>query len=530
MSFQAKRELLAQVAPRYREASRTEKSIILNEFVSTTGYARKYAIRLLWNPVSLPTTPQRPRARRYGSAAQEALAVAWAAANYICGKRLVPFLPELVPTLERHGHLALTDEVREQLLSMSPATADRVLRPYRQKDQSRGVSTTRPGKLLKHQVPVRTFADWTENEPGFMEADLVAHCGQRAEGAFLYTLVLTDVATGWTECLPLLYRTQEAVIQALSYARQLLPMPLLGLDTDNGSEFLNTKLVQYCDQEQITFTRGRPYKKNDQCYVEQKNGSIVRQLVGYDRFEGQPTYRQLNEMYRAVRLYVNFFQPSMKLRNKTREGSRVRRSYDAAQTPFQRLAQSGALSRETHDRLQAIYAALDPVRLLRQLETLQDALWRHAVIDAPTNSSGSAETKPMAVRFQISEPGAEHSVPSITPRERKYRRTPKPWVPRNWRTRPDPFETVWDTIGQWLVAQPELTARLILDRLQTEFPGEYLDSLLRTLQRRVKQWRASALLQFDDAWLGEDVLAGVILPPPLHATVDVATTNAGKIL
>jgi hypothetical protein len=156
--------------------------------------------------------------------------VAWAAASFICGKRLAPFLPELVPTLERHGHLALTDEAREQLLSMSPATADRVLRPYRQKNQSRGVSTTRPGKLLKHQVPVRTFADWTENEPGFMEADLVAHCGQRAEGAFLYTLVLTDVATGWTECLPLLYRTQEAVIQALSYARQLLPMPLLGLD------------------------------------------------------------------------------------------------------------------------------------------------------------------------------------------------------------------------------------------------------------------------------------------------------------
>ena len=185
MSFQAKRELLVQVAPRYREASHTEKSIILNEFVSTTGYARKYAIRLLWNPVSLPTTPQRPRARRYGAAAQEALAVAWAAANYICGKRLVPFLPELVPTLERHGHLTLTGEVREQLLSMSPATADRVLRPFRQKNHPRGISTTRPGKLLKHQVPVRTFADWTENEHGFMEADLVAHCGQRAEGAFL---------------------------------------------------------------------------------------------------------------------------------------------------------------------------------------------------------------------------------------------------------------------------------------------------------------------------------------------------------
>ena len=519
MSLQSKRELLYQVAPRYRESDRRQKSVILNEFVATTGYARKYAIRLLTSPVDPLRRGNRPRARWYGAAVQEALAVTWAAANYICGKRLVPFLPELIPVMERHGYLALTNEVREQLLAVSPATADRLLRPYRQKVSPRGIGTTRSGPLLKHQVPVRTFADWTENEPGFMEADLVAHCGHRAEGAFLYTLVLTDIATGWTECLPLLYRTQEAVIQALGRTRQLLPMRLLGLDTDNGSEFLNAEVIGYCEQEQITFTRGRAYKKNDQCYVEQKNGSIVRQLVGYDRFEGVSAYQQLNELYRAVRLYVNFFQPSMKLRSKQREGSRVRRSYDVAQTPFQRLVASGVLSQATHEHLQAIYAALDPVRLLMQLQALQDALWQHAEA-----MSSSPQSSVETVRFHAGEPianGNDRHVGgmALTPRERKYRHTPKPRTPRTWRTRPDPFESVWDEITQWLEERPDLTAKSVLSRLRQRNPGQYPDNQLRTLQRRVREWRARALLQFDDQWLSEEVLVGTVLPNPLRAAV-----------
>src|SRR5262249_13063249 len=175
-------------------------------------------------------------------------------------KRLVPFLPELLPTLERHGHLTLTDELRTQLLTLSPATADRLLRSVRNPDQPQGISTTKPGTLLKHHIPIRTFADWNEAQPGFMEADLVAHCGGSTEGAFLHTLVLTDIATGWTECLPLLHRSHAAVIQALDHVRQLLPFPLKGFDTDNGSEFLNTELLAYCEREQITFTRGRAGK------------------------------------------------------------------------------------------------------------------------------------------------------------------------------------------------------------------------------------------------------------------------------
>lgn len=338
MSFQARRELLAQVAARYREADYPRKTILLDEFIACTGYARKYAIRLLLRPPRPASQPiTRHRAPYYGPVVQQALVTAWAAANCLCGKRLVPFLPELVAALERHGQLTLTPETWAQLLALSPATADRLLRSLRDKDGLRGRSTTKAGTLLKRQVPVRTFADWSEQRPDYMEVDLVAHRGGDAAGAFLYTLVLTDVATGWTECRPLLHRSQEAVLQALAHARALLPFLLLGLDTDNGGEFLNHQLLEYCRTEEITFTRGRAYRKNDQCFVEQKNGVVVRQLVGYDRLEGQRAHQQLGEVYRAVRLYVNFFQPSMKLVSKQRDGAKVGRKYDAALTPWQRL-------------------------------------------------------------------------------------------------------------------------------------------------------------------------------------------------
>ncbi|NTU80196.1 MAG: transposase family protein [Chloroflexales bacterium] len=241
MSYRAKRELLAQTAPRYQEASHQQKSVILDEFVAATGYARKYAIRLLISPVLAPPARiARPRERQYGAEVQAALRVAWEAANGICAKRLVPFLPDLVASLERHGHLQLPETVRTQLLAISPATVDRILSPIRRDPTLRGISTTKAGTLLKHQVPIRTFTDWDDAQPGFFEVDLVAHCGGNAEGAFLYTLVLTDVATGWTECIPLLNRGQHSVIRALDHARQLVPMPLMGIDTDNGGEFLNT--------------------------------------------------------------------------------------------------------------------------------------------------------------------------------------------------------------------------------------------------------------------------------------------------
>ncbi len=284
MSLQAKRELLGQTAPRYRAASARQKRTILDEFVAATGYARKYAIRLLGQPnVPRPAPIRRPRARTYGPEVVATLTVAWAATNYVCAKRLVPFLPELVPALERHGHLAVSPEVRAQLLTLSPATADRLLRPLRERTRPRGIGTTTAGTLLKHKVPIRTFAEWNDVRPGFLEVDTVAHCGTRTEGPYLSSLVLTDVATGWTECLALVRHGYDAVLGALDQARDRFPFPVLGLDTDNGSEFLNFPLLGYCERAKITFTRGRAYRKNDQCYVEQKNGSIVRQICDLKR-------------------------------------------------------------------------------------------------------------------------------------------------------------------------------------------------------------------------------------------------------
>jgi hypothetical protein len=518
MSFRAKRELLVQVAPRYREATHAQKSVVLDEFLAATGYARKYAIRLLAKPIAPPAPIRRPRAPRYGPAVREALRVAWTATNEICSKRLVPFLPELVPVLERHGHLELTPEGRTLLLTLSPATADRLLRPLR---QPHGVSTTRRGRLLKEQIPVRTFADWSDVQPGFLEADLVAHCGGVAEGAFLYTLTLTDIATTWTECLPLLHRTQEAVLQAVERARQLLPFPLLGFDTDNGSEFLNEQLLDYCAREAITFTRGRTANKNDQCYVEQKNGSVVRHLVGYDRFEGERGYRQLAELYRAVRLYVNFFQPSFKLLAKRRTGGHVLRTYGPAQTPFQRLLATDVLTAETRERLTAIYQALDPVRLLRQIRLLQDALWRQTVFGRSGHALPGTEASPTeAVQFDGRACGLagasaeEPALPVPAHDGRTRRRYRKPLGPRTWRTRADPFAAVWDELAAGLTARPERTAKELLRELQARYPGQYTDSVLRTLQHRVRAWRASAILTFDTEWLTTDPLVGTATPAP----------------
>ena len=427
------------------------------------------------------------------------------------------------------GHLTITEEVRQQLLHVSPATVDRLLSPLR---HPHGLTTTKPGRLLKHQIPVRTFTEWTDAKPGFLEADLVAHCGGATDGSFLYTLTLTDVATTWTECLPLLQRSQHGVVHALQRARNLFPFPLLGIDTDNGGEFINEELMTYCAGEQLTFTRGRVANKNDQCWVEQKNGSVVRQLVGYDRFEGERAYRQLAELYRAVRLYVNFFQPSMKLRTKTRNGSRVRRLYGPAQTPFQRVLASGVLDAVSERRMQAVYSALDPVRLLHQLETLQEALWRHALF----RTRGKAPTSELlAVHFDINTcgVGSDEATPESVVRlrpdgspKRKYRRSEKSKGPRTYRTRKDPFESVWDEVCQWLTAQPERTGRSVFDEVRQRHPGQFADGQIRTLQQHIQLWRARTVLSFDDGWLDEaDSIAAQGLPRPLRVAVD--TDNVG---
>jgi hypothetical protein len=285
MSLKSRQELTASLQRRYPTASFQEKQKILDEYVAVTGYHRKSAIRIL-RAEQVDAKKTRVWKVKYDAAVKEVLEQVWQIANRICSKRLVPLLAELIPALEKFGHLELESEVRKKVLALSPATADRLLRDIRKKEK-RGKGTTRRGKLLQSQIPLRTFSEWEDMKPGFLEADLVAHCGESMGGQFLNTLTLVDVASGWTKCLAVLCKEQNLVLEGLKKGRALLPFPLLGVDTDNGTEFLNEVWLRYCQQEELTFTRSRPYRKNDQYFVEQKNGAVVRRMVGYDRLRRQ---------------------------------------------------------------------------------------------------------------------------------------------------------------------------------------------------------------------------------------------------
>jgi len=347
--------------------------------VASTGNHRKYALSLLNHPITKGTARQkRVRPRQYVFAVQQALVTCWRAANGICSKRLVPYLPELVRVLEEHRELHLEAQTKARLLALSPATADRLLQAERARAKPHGLGTTKPGTLLKSAIPIRTFAEWNEAEPGFTEIDLVVHCGSTTREEYLHSPTVTDVATGWTECVAMRNRGQQSVFQALVLARGRLLFPLRGIDSDNGSEFINAHLLRYCQDEQLTFTRSRPYQKNDQAYVEQKNWSIVRQLVGYERYESLSAYEALCALYEVVRLYVNFFQPSMKLVSKERVGRKVKKTYDQARTPYQRVLESEQVSEEVKARLRQQYATLNPMALLRQMQRLQAVLWKLA--------------------------------------------------------------------------------------------------------------------------------------------------------
>lgn len=371
----SKHDLAVALQRRYWAAAKREQGRLLDEFVAVTGYHRKHALVLLRRG---PPPARRGHGGRpvvYGADVVAALEVAAAAAGWICGKRLAPFLDELVPALEQEGALRLAPEVRAAVLAVSASTLDRRLAPARARAKPRGVGTTKPGALLEHQVPIRVYTPWDEQRPGVVEVDLVAHGGERSAGDFLYTLTLVDIATQWTACEPVANRGQRAVFGALEVARARLPCPLLGLDIDNGSEFLNAHLVRYCRQEQLTLTRCRPYHKNDQAHVEQKNGAVVRQLVGYDRYEGAAALAQLGRVYALVRVYVNGDQPVLKLIAKDRVGAKVHKRYDTARTPFRRALAAGVVTAEAQAAFAALLQEWGPLTLRRRLDTALDRLW-----------------------------------------------------------------------------------------------------------------------------------------------------------
>jgi hypothetical protein len=318
---------------------------------------------------------KRGRSKVYQGEVVSALIKVWEVCDRICSRRLHPFLPEIVAVLEREGELVLSEETKGLLLRMSRASMDRCLQAVRYQ-RRRGRSTTKPGTLLKQAIPVRTFADWDDVRPGFVEMDLVAHGGDSAHGEYLQTLNVVDIATRWSECLILANRSQRQVTAAMDRLRARLPFPLLGIDSDNDSAFINDNLYRYCQQEQITFTRSRPYKKNDQAHIEQKNWSVVRRLIGYDRYESAEEQALIEAIYQDWRLYVNFFQPVLKLVEKRRVGSKVHKRYDTARTPYQRVLESPDVSEEDKERLRQIYAILNPVGLRQRIDANLERLWK----------------------------------------------------------------------------------------------------------------------------------------------------------
>lgn len=375
MSKRSKQELTKEIQPRYLKAQKGEKTKILDEYTAATGYHRKYAIKLMKHGLKRKGYRKVGRKKIYQGEVVDVLEKIWETCGRICSKRLHPFLPEMVSVMERVGELSCCPETKALLLRMSRSTIDRCLKKARYTSH-KGISTTKPGTLLKKSIPVRTWHEWDDTQPGFVEMDLVAHCGDSAGGPFVYTLTAVDVSTGWTECLAIPNKSQITVWNAIKALRQRLPFPLLGIDCDNGSEFINDLLYRYCLDEHITFTRSRPYKKNDQAYVEQKNWSVVRNMVGYDRFETDEDLRLLQLVYEYLHVYVNFFQPVMKLIKNERIDGKTIKVYDLAMTPYRRVLASEDVPFAYKASLSNLYVQLNPVSLRSDIDWYIGKLWK----------------------------------------------------------------------------------------------------------------------------------------------------------
>lgn len=352
-----RKELVEALRVRYRSAAFSDRIKILDEFVALTCYHRKHAIRVLREEIS-PATAMRARNRVYDEAVGRALTVLWEAADRVCGKRLKALIPMLVDAMERHGHLDLDPVIKTKVLQVSAATIDRVLGAARahidgQRKRRKGV-----GSAIRRSVPVRTFADWLDPAPGYFEIDMVEHCGgPKTDGDFVHTLTLTDIASGWTECVAMRMRDQMLVIEGFDKVAAELPFAMLGVDSDNDSAFMSQSVFDYCKGHGLEQTRSRAYKKNDQAWVEQKNGAVVRRLVGYGRLSGVAATKALSQLYASSRLYINFFQPSFKLKSKTR---RRAGSQDLLQAGDAMRSASGAQQRRAGDQREADGAVQTP--------------------------------------------------------------------------------------------------------------------------------------------------------------------------
>jgi len=537
MTPAARAELANAIRGRYVAASAKEKGRILEEFIAATGYHEKSAIRVLNTTQATKRRQTWQRQSLYDDAVRSALIVLWEASDRVCGKRLKALLPILVPALERNGHLNLAEPLRPKLLSMSAATIDRLLRAPRSAGQTKKPRRAEPEP--RRRIKMRTFADWNDPAPGSMEMDLVAHCGSVNRGSFVHSLVLTDIASGWTEAAPIVVREGSLVVETLERIRVGLPFALRALDVDNGSEFVNEKLIEYCLGRGIELTRSRPYRKNDQAWIEQKNGAVIRKLLGYRRFEGLAAARAITRLYGASRLFVNFFQPSFKLAAKHRDGAKVTKRYHPPQTPCERLLQSDAISMATKTKLQETARSLDPLKLLEEMRAVQAYL--AALADgesAPPSSSEppdlaafvaslssawhlgeirptfSIEAKPKYLRGLAptpapnpnAHPAAVSPMPSKVASSESTRvpERPQPIYARPGQARVQALRMVWPIVARRLEDRPNINASQLFDELCIQFPGRFTTRQYKTLLRHVNRWRRDA------------VDRGVVIGPTTH--------------
>jgi hypothetical protein len=521
MTHTVRAELAEAIRVRYRSATGKQKRKILDEFVASTGYHEKSAIRVLNGQSAKKGRQTRNRPSLYDEAARGALIVLWEASDRVCGKRLKALLPILLPALERHGHLNLDATIRAKVLAMSAATVDRLLRAPRSVTRSKKRRRIEPEP--RRRIPLRTFADWNEPSPGCMEMDLVAHCGPVNRGSYIHSLVLTDIASGWTEAAPLVVRESSLVVETLERIRVGLPFALRALDVDNGTEFVNDRLIEYCLSHGIELTRSRPYRKNDQAWIEQKNGAVVRKLLGYQRFEGIAAAKAITRLYGASRLFVNFFQPSFKLAAKHREGAQVSKRYHPPQTPCERLLQDEGTPETARMKLREIAAALDPLKLLEEMRAMQAHLttladgeippgvtaeppdlaafvaglssaWRAGEV-RPTFSVAAKPRYLRSLQNVVHEdvsaaavaPPARIPVPVAKPPER-----PQLIYAGRGKGSFHALTMVWPLVCRRLEGCPNINSTQLFEELCAQFPGRFNPFQRKTLSKRVKIWRQDA--------------------------------------
>jgi IS30 family transposase len=527
MSRAARAELTNAVRRRYTSAAGKDKRRILDEFIAATGYHEKSAIRVLNGQPAPKRRQTRRRPPLYDEAARAALIVLWEASDRVCGKRLKALLPILLAALERNGHLKLDEAIRPKILSMSAATIDRLLRTPRNATRARKPRRVEPEP--RRRIRMRTFADWNEPLPGSMEMDLVAHCGPVNRGSYVHSLVLTDISSGWTEAAPLVVRDGSMVVETLERIRVGLPFTLRALDVDNGSEFVNDKLIEYCLGHGIELTRSRPYRKNDQAWVEQKNGAIVRKLLGYRRFEGIAAAKAITRLYGASRLFVNFFQPSFKLAAKRRDGAQVFKRYHPPQTPCERLLQAESIPTAAKDTLRAISAELDPLKLLEEMRAVQAYLAALADGEPPPPLTCdppdlAAFVASLSSAWRAGEIRPTFSV-EAKPRylrglQRVFAHTPRPAISLEPKPVPPPTaatitsakapeqaQLIYAEVGHakiqalrmaWPIACrrledfPNINATQLFQELCLQFPGRFTPKQYKTLLRHVNRWREDA--------------------------------------